>query len=42
MDDLTLLLTDNTSIDKSLAMSEAFPAASGMKVNQNKSEIIYF
>uniref|UniRef100_A0A3Q4HUH7 Reverse transcriptase domain-containing protein n=1 Tax=Neolamprologus brichardi TaxID=32507 RepID=A0A3Q4HUH7_NEOBR len=42
MDDITLLLTDNKSIEVSLAVCEAFSAASGMKINKEKSEVIYF
>uniref|UniRef100_A0A3B5PWS7 Reverse transcriptase domain-containing protein n=1 Tax=Xiphophorus maculatus TaxID=8083 RepID=A0A3B5PWS7_XIPMA len=40
MDDLTLLLPDNNSIQESLKISERFTAASGMKINKNKSEIL--
>lgn len=42
MDDITLVLIDNTSIDKSLTVCEAFTAASGMNINKGKSEVIYF
>lgn len=41
MDDITLLLTDNKSIDESLAVCEDFTAASGMRINKGKSEVIY-
>uniref|UniRef100_A0A3B5QY84 Reverse transcriptase domain-containing protein n=1 Tax=Xiphophorus maculatus TaxID=8083 RepID=A0A3B5QY84_XIPMA len=41
MDDLTLLLADNVSISESLKISEKFTKASGMKVNKQKSEILY-
>uniref|UniRef100_A0A3B3UGI5 Reverse transcriptase domain-containing protein n=1 Tax=Poecilia latipinna TaxID=48699 RepID=A0A3B3UGI5_9TELE len=40
MDDLTLLLVDNLSIKESLKVCERFSAASGMKINKSKSEII--
>uniref|UniRef100_A0A3B4FBG8 Reverse transcriptase domain-containing protein n=1 Tax=Pundamilia nyererei TaxID=303518 RepID=A0A3B4FBG8_9CICH len=42
MDDMTLLLTDNKSIDVNLAVCEAFTAASGMRINKGKSEVIHF
>uniref|UniRef100_A0A3B3Y9A6 Reverse transcriptase domain-containing protein n=1 Tax=Poecilia mexicana TaxID=48701 RepID=A0A3B3Y9A6_9TELE len=41
MDDLTLLLVDNLSIKESLKVCEIFSAASGMKINKIKSEIMY-
>lgn len=42
MDDLILLLTDNSSTIKSLMVYKTFTVASGTKVNKDKNEIIYF
>lgn len=42
VDDTTLVLTDNMSIDRSLLVCETFVAASGMKINKSKSKVIYF
>uniref|UniRef100_A0A3P9NBN4 Reverse transcriptase domain-containing protein n=1 Tax=Poecilia reticulata TaxID=8081 RepID=A0A3P9NBN4_POERE len=41
MDDLTLLVVDNSSIKESLKICERFTVASGMKINKTKSEIMY-
>uniref|UniRef100_A0A3B3V1A1 Reverse transcriptase domain-containing protein n=1 Tax=Poecilia latipinna TaxID=48699 RepID=A0A3B3V1A1_9TELE len=41
MDDLTLLLVDNTSIKEGLSLCERLTVGSGMKINKNKSEIMY-
>uniref|UniRef100_A0A3Q3ARB5 Reverse transcriptase domain-containing protein n=1 Tax=Kryptolebias marmoratus TaxID=37003 RepID=A0A3Q3ARB5_KRYMA len=41
MDNLTLLLTNNFSIFESLKLCDKFMAASNMRVNKQKSEILY-
>lgn len=41
MDDLTLLLTNNHSVEKVLQICDRFMLATGMKINRSKSEILY-
>ena len=41
MDDMTILSTDNRSLDKALSWSDCFSRASGAKLNRAKSECLY-
>lgn len=41
MNVLTLVLTDNRSIDSTLMICESFTCASGLRVNKHKSKLLY-
>ena len=41
MDDMTILSTDNRSLEKALSWSDCFSRASGAKLNRAKSECLY-
>ncbi len=41
MDDITLFLSNNHSVERALQLCELFTLATGMKINKGKSEILY-